>query len=83
MQLHKLRAFAMAQEFKSLITIGPRVRKSPFFDATKRYGVNSFTIYGPISCRRVINPNDECPVSHVSLPCSLSGLDGLRCRKSN
>ncbi len=35
----------MALEFKPLITIGPRVRKSPFFEATRRYGVKSFTIY--------------------------------------
>lgn len=27
------------------ITIGPRVRKSPFFDATLRHGARSFTIY--------------------------------------
>ena len=27
------------------ISIGPRVRKSPFFDATRRYGVQSFTVY--------------------------------------
>lgn len=27
------------------ILIGPRVRKSPFFDATVRHGVKSFTIY--------------------------------------
>ena len=35
----------MEQEFKPLIAIGPRVRKSPFFEATRRYGVKSFTIY--------------------------------------
>ena len=28
-----------------LIAIGPRVRKSPFFDATRRYGAKAFTIY--------------------------------------
>lgn len=28
-----------------LLTIGPRVRKSPFFDATVRYGAKSFTVY--------------------------------------
>lgn len=28
-----------------LISFGPRVRKSPFFDATMRYGVKSFTVY--------------------------------------
>ena len=27
------------------LTIGPRVRKSPFFEATRRYGARSFTIY--------------------------------------
>ena len=35
----------MRQEFKPLIAIGTRVRKSPFFEATKRRGVKSFTIY--------------------------------------
>jgi glycine cleavage system aminomethyltransferase T len=35
----------MAQDFKPLIAIGPRVRKSPYFEATKRYGVKSFTVY--------------------------------------
>ena len=28
-----------------LIHIGPRVHKSPFFDATRRYGANMFTVY--------------------------------------
>ncbi len=28
-----------------LITFGPRVRRSPYFDATRRYGAKSFTIY--------------------------------------
>ena len=28
-----------------VISFGPRVRKSPFFDATLRYGAKSFTIY--------------------------------------
>ena len=28
-----------------LIHIGPRVHKSPFFDATRRYGANMFSIY--------------------------------------
>ncbi len=28
-----------------LIAIGPRVRKSPYFDATLRYGAKAFTIY--------------------------------------
>lgn len=28
-----------------IITIGPRVRKSPFFDATRRYGSKGFTVY--------------------------------------
>jgi aminomethyltransferase len=27
------------------IAIGPRVRRSPYFDATVRYGVQEFTIY--------------------------------------
>src|SRR5210317_1704922 len=28
-----------------LLSIGPRVHKSPFFDATLRYGATAFTIY--------------------------------------
>jgi len=28
-----------------LISFGPRVRKSPFFDATLRYGARAFTVY--------------------------------------
>jgi len=28
-----------------LISFGPRVHKSPFFDATLRYGAKSFTVY--------------------------------------
>jgi glycine cleavage system aminomethyltransferase T len=28
-----------------LISIGPRVRKSPFFDATRRHGAKAFTVY--------------------------------------
>jgi aminomethyltransferase len=28
-----------------LISIGPRVRKSPYFDATLRYGAKAFTVY--------------------------------------
>lgn len=31
--------------FSPTLTIGPRVRKSPFFDATVRAGVKSFTVY--------------------------------------
>jgi glycine cleavage system aminomethyltransferase T len=31
--------------FEPLIAIGPRVRKSPFFEATRRYGASSFTVY--------------------------------------
>jgi len=27
------------------ISIGPRVRKSPYFDATIRYGARAFTVY--------------------------------------
>ena len=30
------------------ISIGPRVRKSPFFDATLRYGAEAFTIYNHV-----------------------------------
>ena len=32
-------------QFISALTIGPRVRKSPFFDATLPAGVKSFTVY--------------------------------------
>ncbi len=32
-------------EFLPRLAIGPRVRKSPFFDATRRYGAKSFTVY--------------------------------------
>jgi hypothetical protein len=28
-----------------LLSIGPRVRKSPFFDATVRHGAEAFTVY--------------------------------------
>ncbi len=28
-----------------MIAIGPRVRKSPYFDATRRYGAKAFTVY--------------------------------------
>jgi len=28
-----------------LIAMGPRVRKSPYFDATRRYGAKAFTVY--------------------------------------
>ncbi|MCH2186391.1 glycine cleavage system protein T, partial [Myxococcota bacterium] len=27
------------------ISIGPRVRKSPYFDSTVRYGAKAFTVY--------------------------------------
>ena len=30
------------------ISIGPRVRKSPYFDATRRYGVEAFTVYNHV-----------------------------------
>jgi len=30
---------------QSLISFGPRVRKSPFFEATRRYGAKSFSVY--------------------------------------
>ncbi len=33
------------KEFAPRIAMGPRVRQSPYFEATKRYGVKSFTIY--------------------------------------
>ena len=33
------------KRFSPTLTIGPRVRKSPFFDATVRAGARAFTIY--------------------------------------
>ena len=33
------------QKSAPLISIGPRVRKSPYFDATLRYGAKAFTVY--------------------------------------
>jgi len=35
----------MNKEIEPLIAIGPRVRKSPYFDATRRYGAKAFTVY--------------------------------------
>lgn len=35
----------MSAAASPLISIGPRVRKSPFFDATIRYGARAFTVY--------------------------------------
>jgi aminomethyltransferase len=32
-------------QFEPLLSIGPRVRKSPFFEATRRCGARSFTVY--------------------------------------
>lgn len=50
----------MAKAFEPLIAIGPRVRKSPFFEATKRYGVKSFTIYNHMYMPTgYSNPEDE------------------------
>jgi aminomethyltransferase len=42
------------------MTIGPRVRKSPYFDATVRYGVKAFTIYNHMFMPTVYtDPVDE------------------------
>ncbi|MEE9231014.1 MAG: glycine cleavage T C-terminal barrel domain-containing protein [Acidobacteriota bacterium] len=47
-------------DFAPLIAIGPRVRKSPFFEATKRYGVKAFTIYNHMFMPTVYtDPLDE------------------------
>ncbi|MDJ0943035.1 MAG: dimethylsulfoniopropionate demethylase [Kiloniellales bacterium] len=35
----------MAEETAAAIAIGPRIRKSPFYDATRRQGCKAFTIY--------------------------------------
>ena len=35
----------LGDENPPLISIGPRVRKSPFFDVTRKYGAKAFTVY--------------------------------------
>ena len=43
-----------------LISFGPRVRKSPYFDATLRYGARAFTIYNHVYMpTSYSNPVDE------------------------
>jgi aminomethyltransferase len=51
----------MTQEvFSPQLTIGPRVRKSPFFDATVRWGVKAFTVYNHMYMPTVYtDPVDE------------------------
>ena len=51
----------MAQvPFDPRISIGPRVRKSPYFEATRRYGVKAFTIYNHMYMPTVYtDPVDE------------------------
>ena len=47
-------------DFAPRMTIGPRVRKSPYFDATVRYGVKAFTIYNHMFMPTVYtDPVDE------------------------
>jgi aminomethyltransferase len=47
-------------DFAPLISIGPRVRQSPFFDSTRRCGVKAFTIYNHMFMPTVYtNPVDE------------------------
>jgi aminomethyltransferase len=42
------------------LTLGPRVRKSPFFEATRRYGARAFTIYNHMYMPTVYtDPVDE------------------------
>ena len=46
--------------YKANISFGPRVRKSPFFDATMRYGAKAFTIYNHVYLPTVFTgPVDE------------------------
>ncbi|HEY5657946.1 MAG TPA: glycine cleavage T C-terminal barrel domain-containing protein [Myxococcota bacterium] len=48
------------ENFRPTITIGPRVRKSPFFASTVRWGVQSFTIYNHMYMPTVYtDPLDE------------------------
>ena len=47
-------------EFTPYITIGPRVRKSPYYEATRRYGAKAFTIYNHMFMPTVYtDPVDE------------------------
>ncbi len=47
-------------EFTPYITIGPRVRKSPYYKATRRYGAKAFTIYNHMFMPTVYtDPVDE------------------------
>ena len=47
-------------EFTPNITIGPRVRKSPYYEATRRYGAKAFTIYNHMFMPTVYtDPVDE------------------------
>jgi len=46
--------------FEPLLSIGPRVRKSPFFEATRRYGAKAFTVYNHMYMPTVYtDPVDE------------------------
>jgi aminomethyltransferase len=46
--------------FAPQLTIGPRVRKSPYFDATVRWGVKAFTVYNHMYMPTVYtDPVDE------------------------
>jgi aminomethyltransferase len=47
-------------EFAPLIALGPRVRRSPFFESTRRCGVKAFTIYNHMYMPTVYtDPVDE------------------------
>jgi aminomethyltransferase len=50
-------------QFISALTIGPRVRKSPFFDATLAAGVKSFTVYNHMYLPTRASP---CGTFHVN-----------------
>ena len=43
-QSHSIRVMSTDAE-QPLIAMGPRVRKSPYFDATRRHGAKAFTVY--------------------------------------
>jgi len=46
--------------FEPLLSIGPRVRKSPFFEATRRHGARAFTVYNHMYMPTVYtDPVDE------------------------
>lgn len=47
------------------ITIGPRVRKSPYYDATIRHGARAFTIYNHTYMPTIFAPDREVEYSNL------------------